>query len=488
MPQKLRILFVEDLPTDQELAERELRAGGLDFDSLRVDTRADYLKAFEQFKPGFIISDYSMPLFDGMQALKIALEYDPEIPFIVLTGSRNEDTAVECMKAGASDYVIKEHVHRLPFAVQEALRRKQAKIEVMQAQEYLRESEAKFRAIFENNHAVMVLSDPETTQILDVNPAACAFYGWSHEEFIKKRITEINWLSNEELKKDIASAVKHEKSAFQFRHKLANGESRYVELFTGPIQHQGKTLLYSIIHDITARRQAEESLNSRNRDLVTLNNCAIELARLVTIDEVGKFVVKKLREFTGGAGCIFGLYDPEKKHIQATHSEIESSGVNDLLKALGGKRINDVSFPVNEINYQEMVQKPIQYNSSMSKASFGVIPEGIGKLTQKLQKVDRILMVAFVLDGQLFGAATLGLREGTQAPSNEMVNSFIQLVTITLSRVRAESALRQKMDELVRFQNLTVGRELKMIDLKSEINALLAETGKQPKYRITEPK
>jgi CheY-like chemotaxis protein len=124
MTQPLRILFVEDVPADQELAERQLSVEGLEFISMRVETKDAFIQALENFKPDLILSDYSMPEFDGMQALKLIQALHLDIPFILLTGSLNEETAVECIKAGASDYVIKEHLHRLPFAMREALKKK----------------------------------------------------------------------------------------------------------------------------------------------------------------------------------------------------------------------------------------------------------------------------------------------------------------------------------------------------------------------------
>jgi len=133
----LRILIVEDTPTDAELAERELRRGGLSFNAIRVETKEAFLRALEEFCPDLIISDYAMPHFDGMQALELTLQHDPTLPFIVLTGSMNEETAVECMKAGAADYVIKEHITRLPFAVKEALERKRTQQARVRAEKQL---------------------------------------------------------------------------------------------------------------------------------------------------------------------------------------------------------------------------------------------------------------------------------------------------------------------------------------------------------------
>lgn len=121
----IRILFVEDLPTDVILAERELRKNEMVFTSRRVDTGEGLKIALQGFNPDIVVSDYSMPAFDGMSALRIVKEFDPDIPFLVLTGSMNEEVAVECMKAGACDYVIKEHLSRLAYAIQVAIERKQ---------------------------------------------------------------------------------------------------------------------------------------------------------------------------------------------------------------------------------------------------------------------------------------------------------------------------------------------------------------------------
>jgi len=117
----LRILFVEDLFSDFELACRALEKEGLLFTARCVDSRDDFLAALSDFSPDVVVSDYSMPLFDGMEVLRLSLEHDPQLPFILCTCSTNEETAVAFIKAGATDYVIKEHLSRLPFSVKEAI-------------------------------------------------------------------------------------------------------------------------------------------------------------------------------------------------------------------------------------------------------------------------------------------------------------------------------------------------------------------------------
>jgi signal transduction histidine kinase len=116
------------------LGEREIRNALGSCEFRRVETREEYLAALDEFRPDLIVSDFKMPQFDGLSALKIALEHCPDVPFIIVTGSMNEDTAVECMKAGAWDYVIKEHVKRLGPAVRIALERKHGRMERKRAE------------------------------------------------------------------------------------------------------------------------------------------------------------------------------------------------------------------------------------------------------------------------------------------------------------------------------------------------------------------
>ena len=135
MNEQLRILIVEDLITDAELAQREIGKSLKSCEFMCVDTREEYLAALSSFKPDIIISDYRMPRFDGLTALRLALEHAPLTPVIILTSAMNEDTAVECMKTGAADYVIKEHIKRLGQAVIHALGEKQVRIERKKAEE-----------------------------------------------------------------------------------------------------------------------------------------------------------------------------------------------------------------------------------------------------------------------------------------------------------------------------------------------------------------
>jgi PAS domain S-box-containing protein len=122
----------------------------------------------------------------------------------------------------------------------------------------LRESEQRYSSLFKDNHSVMLLIDPESADIVEANPAACSFYGWSQEELTSMKITDINMLPNEQTFQEIEQAKSESRQHFFFRHRLANEEIRDVEVYSGPISLHGKELLYSIIHDITERKRTEE--------------------------------------------------------------------------------------------------------------------------------------------------------------------------------------------------------------------------------------
>ena len=133
------------------------------------------------------------------------------------------------------------------------------------AEKVLAESEGNY-SFFKNNHAIMLLIDPENADIVDVNPAAISFYGWSHKEFTGKKITDINTLTNEQVFQEMERAKHEQRRHFYFRHRLSSGEIQDVEVYSGPITVNCRKLLYSIIHDISERKRAEEALlQERNK-------------------------------------------------------------------------------------------------------------------------------------------------------------------------------------------------------------------------------
>ncbi len=123
MAKKLRIMILEDVATDAELIEHELSKEGLDFLAIRVETKADFVRAIQDFRPDLILSDYALPSFDGLSALYISRESAADTPFIFVSGTLGEEKAIETLKMGATDYVLKHRLSRLVPVVRRALQK-----------------------------------------------------------------------------------------------------------------------------------------------------------------------------------------------------------------------------------------------------------------------------------------------------------------------------------------------------------------------------
>ena len=117
MNAKIKILHLEDFPEDAELVQYQLQKGNIKFEKRVVDNKKDYEEALSDFKPDIILSDHSLPSFDSFQALAILKERALDIPFILITSTMSEEFAVDIMKQGASDYILKDRLQRLPSAV-----------------------------------------------------------------------------------------------------------------------------------------------------------------------------------------------------------------------------------------------------------------------------------------------------------------------------------------------------------------------------------
>ncbi len=271
MDKLIRVLLAEDELYDAELNIREIKKMLSNVVFERVDNKIAFIKMLETYFPDIIISDYNMPSFDGLTALKIASDLCPEIPFIIVTGSINEDTAVECMKAGATDYVLKDSLKRLGSSVQNALEQSKIRKERIDAFETIKLNEAKYRYMFHNNPQPMWIYDLETYKFLEVNNAAAKHYGFSKEEFLTMNLKDVlPSFEIEKLVKNSETFDSHLNLADTWIHKKKNGELISVEIVSYFIIFNKRNARHVLINDVTERKKTEEKLIHERKLLRTL--------------------------------------------------------------------------------------------------------------------------------------------------------------------------------------------------------------------------
>lgn len=273
----VRILFVEDLVSDAELAKLEITRGLADWDSslrfLTTDNREGFLDAISTFKPTLIVSDFMMPGFSGMEVIELTLEHAPNIPVIILTGSINEETAVECMKAGATDYVIKEHISRLPFAVKEALKRKKEEELRTSAERALEESEREFRLIAEKASDLIYRIELYPEQKFSyVSPSSTKLIGYTPEDHYANPNLGFELVHPDDREK-LRDLLEHvDGSPVVLRWIKKNGEVVWAEQSNVPVyDNDGRLIaIEGIARDVTERQKANEALKRAFYSIVSV--------------------------------------------------------------------------------------------------------------------------------------------------------------------------------------------------------------------------
>jgi len=269
----INILILEDMPADAELIGRELLKGGIAFSSRRVDSREDFVRGLEEFAPDIILADYKLPSFDGMSALKIAQERCPDTPLVFVTGAVGEEAAIEMLKSGATDYVLKDRLSRLVPAVSRALREAENRKALKQAVEELGRSKEFNETIFNCLGDPVSVIDPQSQTIIAANNAFIEKYGSEEKDIIGRHCYEVTHGSNEPCSPPehpcpmVESLNDGRYTKYEHVHCSLDGDKIYVEVATAPVKCEtGKIAM--IIHaerDITDRRHLEEQIRQSQK-------------------------------------------------------------------------------------------------------------------------------------------------------------------------------------------------------------------------------
>ncbi len=258
---RLRILYLEDDPLDVELVEATLQRGGVDFAAVHVRTAEQYRNALAQGGYDVILLDYALPGYDGLSALALARRTLPDTPAIMISGTIGEETAIESLHCGATDYVLKQRLSRLVPALKRALRESEELQRRRGAERALRQSEERFRQLAENIREVFWLTDWPTQQIAYASPAYEGVWGRTREALYRNAF---EWL--DAVVEDDRPRVRHAfeyaaQSGFDqtYRIRRPDGDVRWIHDRGFPVRGPDGAVyrIAGLAEDVTELKRAQ---------------------------------------------------------------------------------------------------------------------------------------------------------------------------------------------------------------------------------------
>jgi PAS domain S-box-containing protein len=303
MSAPLRILLLEDSPIDAELNQHALRKGGIEFELQQVEHEQAFVDALRQFRPDLVLADYSLPDFDGLKALHLLRAWDPSLPFIFVTGAMGEEGAVQTLREGADDYILKDRLNRLPEAVRRALDQAHQRRRLAASEQALRQSEARFRALVETTSDWIWQIDNQYRYTY-ASPRVFDILGYRPQEVLGK--TPFDLMSVEEANRvgAIFAQIDAAKRSFSLLenislHKAGHRvilETSGIPLIDADGQHIG---YHGIDRDITQRRAIEQAFRTSEQRYFQATTTIRDA--LIILNEEGKAV-----EWNPAAQTIFG--------------------------------------------------------------------------------------------------------------------------------------------------------------------------------------
>jgi len=264
----LTILNIEDSEEDYKLVLRHLTKAGYELYSEKVETAEAMRSALASREWDIVISDYRMPTFSGLEAFRVLKESGLDIPFIIISGTIGEETAVNTLLAGVNDYLMKGNLSRLAPAVERGIEEVKNRRIQRCTEAALRRSEERYRLLFEKNPLPMWVYDVDTLIFLAVNIAAEEHYGYSAEEFRTMTIKDIRPAEDAAaLEANLSQTPGMIDVGDEWRHKKKDGSIINVEVTSHALMFDGKKARLVLANDVTKRIQAEEELRKSEEQL-----------------------------------------------------------------------------------------------------------------------------------------------------------------------------------------------------------------------------
>lgn len=433
--EKIRTLVVEHIASDAELMIRSLKKGIMEIDHRVVGDKKGFEKELESLQPDIILCDYRLPSFDAPQALRILQGSKKEIPFILVSGSIGEDLAVEALKSGATDYVMKNNLEKLPLAVKRALAEQRNRIKAQEHYRALQESEARYRTLVETQTDAICRWLPDTT-ITFANRAYGEYLGSKPEDLLGKK-----WIDfiPKESQKEVLERYRRlgpDEKKIEYEHQaiIAGGIIRWMSWIDVPIRDdQGQIREFqSIGRDITEIKKAQE-------DIKKISSLLLKVQRLSKIGCWEWDVNNKVTYWTDEVYRILDI-DP---------SEISPGSPEHIAKSLAC------------YSEEDRLRLEKAFNECLVK---GTPYEMVCRFT--------------TAKGRKLWIRTAGQAE---LERGQVVRVYGDIQDIT-EQYEVQEQLRRQYQELKLWQETMLGREDRIRELKAEVNALLKELGRPKRY------
>ena len=269
------ILYLEDDPRDVELVRDRLQQADIACELRVARDRAEYEAALARSHFDLILADYNLPEYNGMAALALARVKQPDVPFILISGTVGEEQAVDCVLRGATDYVLKQRLHRLIPAVLRALTEAEERRKRREAEESLRQNEEKYRLFVERSRYAIMILEPPLWRFTSGNLATLEMFGAKSEDELtacepwklSPEQQPDGRASDEKAKEMIEKAIREGSNFFEWTHKRITGEEFPATVLLSRIEQNGGVLLQATVGDISDRKRTEEMLRLSKEQL-----------------------------------------------------------------------------------------------------------------------------------------------------------------------------------------------------------------------------
>jgi PAS domain S-box-containing protein/diguanylate cyclase (GGDEF)-like protein len=446
----LRILVLEDAPADAELMIHELRKAGWEVQWRQTQTENAFVAGLDP-PPEVILADYTVPGFGAPQALAVLNARELSIPLIVVTGSVTDEAAVECMKLGAADYLLKDRLARLPEAVAQALEKERLRREQERSDRTLRESERLKDAIIRSALDCLVSIDHEG-RILEFNPAAEQTFGYKRADVLGKPMAEllIPPRMREAHRRGFDRLLTTGEGPIlgkrvELSGMRADGSEFPIELTVTAAGSWDRPVLTAYIRDITERRRAENSIQRLNRVYAMLSGINSLIVRVRDRQELFKEACRIAVEHGKFGIATIGLFDPATLEVTpSAWAGIDAA----VVASMGTTAKQDAQSGHGATGRAIRERRPVFTNDLAAEPSVG------SKRRQVIKHGYRsVISLPLMLEDTVFGVFTLFTKEKNFFNGEEvkLLSELAGDISFALEHITKE----EKLNYLVYYDALT---------------------------------